>query len=57
MSGLMLWPEMQEGNERTRKHIRLGVTAACVIRGVKGTGDNFSYIDPVEDESVPVAEE
>ena len=55
MSGLMLWLEIQEGKERMRKkeYIRLGATAACVMRGVTDTCNAYSYIESPEDSQVP----
>ena len=54
----MIWLETQERMKRMKKeHVKIRVTAACVMRGVECTGNNFSYIDLVEDEHAPVAEE
>ena len=46
-SGLMLWLEVMEGKERMHKkeHTKeVGVTAACVMRGVKHT-EEFKIAD------------
>ena len=42
-----------KGANEKKEYIRLGATAACVMRGVTDTCDDYSYIEPPEDPQVP----
>ena len=55
MSGIMLWLEIQEGKDQTRKEdlIRLEVALVCVMRGVTDTASDYSYIESPRDKSGP----
>ena len=47
----------RKGKTEKKEHVILGETAAYVIREIECTGDNFSYIDTVEDDHAPASEE
>ena len=38
-----------KGVNAKKEYIRLGETAACMMRGVTDTCDDYSYIEPLED--------
>ena len=53
LSGLVLWLEIQEGRDRMRskEYQELGTTAACTMRGVKGT-EGYNIFEQQDDEQV-----